>query len=261
MLLTREVRFSLDGQPAGPITNSWGGWPACDGIAPFLALRVTVEGSVDPRTGYLCNIIVLDRAVREVIIPALQERWRNAGRQLPAGQAVRDVAPLLARALPGDVRLTRLELRTTPWLRFTWHAEQSAMVAITQSFEFAAAHRLYCVELSEEENRAIFGKCTNPNGHGHNYLVEVTIAGEPDARTGLLLPVGAFEDIVKRHVIDVFDHKHLNEDCPEFAELNPSVENITRVIWTKLEKAFPPPARLHAVRVHETAKTVAEYRG
>ena len=137
------------------------------------------------------------------------------------------------------------------------------MVTITQSFEFAAAHRLYVPDLSEEENRRVFGKCTNPNGHGHNYVLEVTLAGEPDPGSGTLVDLPVFEAAVKERVIDRFDHKHLNLDCPEFARLNPTVENITRVIWDLLEDAFGPSTagRLRTVRVWETPKTFAEYRG
>ena len=137
------------------------------------------------------------------------------------------------------------------------------MVTVTQSFEFSAAHRLYCKHFSDEENRRVFGKCANPTGHGHNYVVEVGVAVSPDTtnvRADALPPIDEIERVVKERVINPFDHKHLNIDCEEFAELNPSVENITRVIWSKLEQAFAP-ARLACVRLYETPKTWAEYCG
>ncbi len=134
------------------------------------------------------------------------------------------------------------------------------MVSMTYAFEFSAAHRLYCPDLSEEENRAVFGRCTNPNGHGHNYVVEVTLGGDPDAKTGTIIDLGKCESIVNETVIDRFDHNHLNEDCPEFKTQNPTVENITRVIHEKLKDAFSP-VRLVRVRVYETPKTYAEYSG
>ena len=132
------------------------------------------------------------------------------------------------------------------------------MVEMTYAFEFSAAHRLYCDELSEEENRRTFGRCTNPNGHGHNYVVHVTIKGTPDDRTGALVPLEEVTRTVNECVITPFDHKHLNLDCPEFAELNPTVENISSVIYDRLRDAFTP-ARLERVRVYETPKTYAEY--
>ncbi|MBI4579727.1 MAG: 6-carboxytetrahydropterin synthase [Planctomycetes bacterium] len=134
------------------------------------------------------------------------------------------------------------------------------MLSVTQTFEFAAAHRLHCATMTDEENRAYFGKCNNPNGHGHNYVLEVTVAGAGDAPSPCVLPAARFEQIVKQRVLDRFDHKHLNQDCPEFRELNPSVENIARTIWGLLDGQFAP-ARLARVRVWETAKTYAEYSG
>lgn len=259
MELTREVRFSLVAQGLeSPITNSWGGWPTSTGLAPHLTLRVRVSGDVDPTTGFLCNISQIDQAVRSRVMPVMYARWQTA--PTAAERLVQEAAPALAAALPAGVRLRGLELRTTPYLAYTWHAGGTEMISITQSFEFAAAHRLHCPQLSEDENRRTFGKCTNPNGHGHNYTVEVTITGRPDSQTGVLLPVGELEQVVRTQVIDRFDHKHLNEDCAEFAALNPSVENITRVIWEKLNGRFGS-ARLTRVRVYETPKTAAEYCG
>ena len=134
------------------------------------------------------------------------------------------------------------------------------MVYLTQQFELSAAHRLHCPSLSDEQNRATFGKCNNPSGHGHNYLLEVTLAGRPDERTGALLPLPRFEEIVKSQVIDVLDHKHLNADTAQFRDVNPSVENIARVIWGMLVGKLGQAA-LHRIRVWETPKTWAEYDG
>jgi 6-pyruvoyltetrahydropterin/6-carboxytetrahydropterin synthase len=216
---------------------------------------------VDARTGYLCNITFIDRAVRDRVIPAFQRRWRQSppGKLICAG-LVREAADLLADALPEGVRLVAVALRVTPFVSYNVAWEHRDMVEITQAFEFSAAHRLACADMNDEENRATFGKCANPNGHGHNYMVEIGVTGEPNADSGVVIPIGTLERTVKARVIDVFDHQHLNEDCAEFAELNPSVENITRVIWEKLEGAFTP-AKLSLVRVYETPKTWAELRG
>ena len=114
--------------------------------------------------------------------------------------------------------------------------------------------------MTDEENRRIFGRCTNSNGHGHNYVVNVTLRGNPHQETGTLTSMPEFKRIVNERVIDVFDHKHLNKDLPEFATINPSVENIARLIHEKLDGAFSP-ARLESIRVYETPKTYAEYTG
>ncbi len=134
------------------------------------------------------------------------------------------------------------------------------MVVMTESFEFAASHRLCCADLSDDQNQKLFGKCSNPSGHGHNYVVQVSVTGQPDAQTGALLDHAAFQRAVKHRVVDHFDHKHLNSDCPEFSDLNPTIENITRVIWERLKNEFAP-ACLHKVLVYETPKTYAEYAG
>src|SRR3990172_6552708 len=100
------------------------------------------------------------------------------------------------------------------------------MIHLTQAFEFAAAHRLSCEGLSDAENQRLFGKCSNPHGHGHNYLLEVTVAGPADDRTGTLVDLARLDRTVRERIIDPFDHKNLNLECPDFARLNPTVENI-----------------------------------
>jgi 6-pyruvoyltetrahydropterin/6-carboxytetrahydropterin synthase len=137
------------------------------------------------------------------------------------------------------------------------------MISLTQQFEFSAAHRLHCDRLSDEENRALFGKCNNPEGHGHNYVVEVTVDGGVDPN-GQLVDLHAFEAAVKRAVVDRLDHKHLNRDIEDFTKTNPTVENIAIAIWHWLDEEFKQSlggVRLTAVRVYETPKTWAEYRG
>jgi 6-pyruvoyltetrahydropterin/6-carboxytetrahydropterin synthase len=267
--LTREVRFSVDRDWAGhiefarPVTNSWGGWPSAVGLVPYLRLRATVEGEPDARTGYVCNISVIDRVLREHAIPHAAEELARNGWRVSTETLLLAIWKQIRARVPPNTRLICLELSTTPMLRYTVEPaaeEASTVVQLTQQFEFSAAHRLHCPALSEDENRATFGKCNNPNGHGHNYLVEVTVAGVPDARTGAVLPLPRFEQIVKEYVIDVLDHTHLNLDTPQFRDVNPSVENIARIVWSMLADRVMP-ARLHAVRVWETPKTCAEYRG
>ena len=258
----REVRFSLVPSDcvSARITNSWAGWPASGALAPHLTLRALVGGPVDPRTGYLVNIALIDRVLREAAVAMLQRRLADAGpRPLHPAGLMRRLWTAAAGGL-GDFTLEELELGATPYLRFAINAGDLSMVTITQSFEFAAAHRLCVPGLSDAENRRIFGKCANPNGHGHNYVLEVTVAGRPDPANGTVIDLPAFESTVKERVIDRFDHRHLNADCAEFAHLNPTVENITRVIWDLLVDAFDR-CRLHAVRVWETPKTFAECRG
>ncbi|MEW6197798.1 MAG: 6-carboxytetrahydropterin synthase [Planctomycetota bacterium] len=264
--LTREVRFSVDRDWAGhveftrPVTNSFGGWPSAVGIVPYLRLRATVAGEPDPVTGYLCNIAILDDLLRRHAIPFAAESLREHGWRMSAEHLLGHIWERVLPELPLAAPLVALELCPTPHLRYAIRRENPAMVLLTQQFEFSAAHRLHCPQFSEDENRHTFGKCNNPNGHGHNYVVEVTVAGEPDARTGAVLPLPRFEQVVKERVIDRLDHTHLNADTAEFRTINPSVENIARVIWGLLAEHVSP-ATLHSVRVWETPKTWAEYAG
>jgi 6-pyruvoyltetrahydropterin/6-carboxytetrahydropterin synthase len=264
--VTREVRFSVDRDWAGhvefsrPITNSWGGWPSAVGIVPYLRLRATVAGEPDSQTGYVCNIALLDALLRRHAIPFAAEALREHGWRMPAEHLLEHIWERVVPESPALAPLVELELWATPNLRYAIKRERPGMVLLTQQFEFSAAHRLHCAQMSAEYNEQMFGKCNNPNGHGHNYLVEVTVAGVPDAKTGAVLSLPGFEQTVKERVIDRLDHKHLNADVAEFYALNPSVENIARVIWGLLEGQVSP-ARLHHIRVWETAKTCAEYAG
>ena len=133
------------------------------------------------------------------------------------------------------------------------------IVTVTRRLRFNAAHRLHNPALSDEENKALFGKCNNPCGHGHNYEVQVTLVGEPDAN-GLLVDIPAFERVVAEAAIDRFDHKNLNVELPEFKDVIPSVENIARVMYRLLKPRFAKSrGNLASVTVWETPKTWCEY--
>jgi 6-pyruvoyltetrahydropterin/6-carboxytetrahydropterin synthase len=132
-------------------------------------------------------------------------------------------------------------------------------VSLTRRYRFAASHRLYTPQLSEEENRRVYGKCSNPYGHGHNYLVEVTLSGPIDAETGMIANLGVLDPFVQEHVIEAFDQKYLNEQVAEFAPekgLVPTTENLCRVIFRRLKKF--PAAQLERVRVEETSNNSFE---
>jgi 6-pyruvoyltetrahydropterin/6-carboxytetrahydropterin synthase len=264
--LTREVRFSVDRDwagrvdPAHPITNSWGGWPSAVGLVPYLRARLTISGEPDAVTGYLCNIKVLDRLVRDAVIPLAAEELHQFGWRLAPERLCTLVWGKVADLRPDGATLERFELLATPFLRYAVDRKEPTMVEVTQQFEFAAAHRLHCPKLSDGENVDVFGKCNNPNGHGHNYVVEVSVRGVPDSQTGSITPLPKFEAAVRDHVIDRLDHKHLNDDTVEFAEVNPTVENIAKVVWGLLDGRLPGGA-LSNVRVYETPKTWADYAG
>lgn len=131
--------------------------------------------------------------------------------------------------------------------------------SITRTYRFCAAHRLHTDLLPEDTNKKIFGKCNNLNGHGHNYTVLVTVAGELDRRTGLITNVDALDQLVKDKIVDRFDHQHLNFD-PAFAQVTTTGENLARLIWELLVDQIPS-GQLEKIGVIETRDNFFEYIG
>lgn len=134
------------------------------------------------------------------------------------------------------------------------------MVLLTHCFDFCASHRLHNPALTDRENEEIYGKCNNPNGHGHNYRLEVTLAGDPDPETGMVLELSILKRIVEEEICDRYDHKHLNLDVPDFKEVIPTAENMLVVIWDRLAGRIPN-GRLYRLRLVETANNIFEYSG
>jgi 6-pyruvoyltetrahydropterin/6-carboxytetrahydropterin synthase len=135
-------------------------------------------------------------------------------------------------------------------------------MVITRKVEFSSSHMCRRPDLSEEENRRIYGLAANPHGHGHNYVLEVSLEGDPDPVTGMVLDLKELKDILTRHVLDVYDHRFLNYEVPPFDRVVPTAENIARDIWQRLE----PPlnggrGRLQAVRLYETPDLYVDYTG
>lgn len=134
------------------------------------------------------------------------------------------------------------------------------MIYLTRRAEFSASHYYHNPALSEEENRRIFGKCSNPNGHGHNYAVEVTVAGEVDETTGMVLDLKDLKALLESEVLQRMDHKFLNKEVPEFATTIPTAENIAVDIWNLLAAKLPS-GRLHRIRLYETNDLFVDYYG
>jgi 6-pyruvoyltetrahydropterin/6-carboxytetrahydropterin synthase len=259
--LTREVRFAinaLDDEPLDrPPSNAYGGYPSLSGLGHYFSLAVTVGGDLNPTSNYLLNIKDIDQKVRKQAIPFLDDIVRHHPQRFGSGMLLDLFARLQSAWSPA--RLEKLGLTLSPFLSISILATERPMTRLSQQFEFAASHRLHNPLLSAEQNRNTFGKCNNPHGHGHNYQLQVTLAGTP-APSGLLIDIPAFEQIVAQMVINRFDHKNLNVELPEFADLIPSVENIARVIYRLLQpKLQTNHSRLASVTVWETPKTWCEY--
>ena len=136
---------------------------------------------------------------------------------------------------------------------------EALKIELGRRYRFAASHRLHSDALSAEENARVYGKCNNPYGHGHNYVVEISVSGTLDPATGMIVNLADLDGFVEREVIEAFDHKSLNEDVPAFRGKVPTTENVCKEIYQRL-KHFPK-ARLERVRVEETSDNAFEYAG
>jgi 6-pyruvoyltetrahydropterin/6-carboxytetrahydropterin synthase len=132
---------------------------------------------------------------------------------------------------------------------------------ISKKVEFSASHICRSPRLTDAENERVYGPAANPLGHGHNYIVEVAVEGEPDPVTGMILDLKRLKEILDEKVLDVYDHRLLNREVSPFDHVVPTVENIAIDIWNRLLPCIGGRARLHAVRVHETPELSVEYRG
>lgn len=134
------------------------------------------------------------------------------------------------------------------------------MIFVIRKAHFCAAHRLFNPKWSDAENNRIFGKCNNPNGHGHNYTVEVTVAGEVPGDSGMVIDLKVLADIIETEVIERVDHKHLNHDVDFMQGVIPTAENIAIAFW-KILRPRITSGRLHAIRLYESENNIVEYRG
>lgn len=261
--LTRHVRFSVNPFLAdgGEGSNSFSSKPCGEGLAIFLELCVELVGEIDGDTGFVVNVVDIDKEVRASAAPVFAERIRaeyGAGRHI--GPAV--IAELLSAAWGkladkfGRAKLRSLGVKLNPYRKLSIESEDGTMVYFSEKFEFAATHKLWNDAFTEQQNFAVFGKCANPTGHGHNYVVEVTVK----TAAGAEVRIGDFERMVDDEFIKLVDHKNLNVDVEKFASTNPTVENIAVFAWARLDGKFGE-AKLHCITVWETDKTCCSYYG
>ena len=134
------------------------------------------------------------------------------------------------------------------------------MIKVCRRSTFNSAHRLFRPDWSDEKNNAIFDKCNNPNYHGHNYTLEVWVSGEVDPETGYLIDLKILKTIIQKEIIDRFDHRNLNLDCPEFEQLNPTAENIAAVIYKLMREAMDKKYEL-SITLWETENNIVYFDG
>jgi len=264
--LCRQIRFFVNPFPAETVDcqggcNSYSGRPGGEGLAIYFGLWVELAGQLNVRTGFVINVTEIDRVVRDSVVPIFDETIKEKfGRAESVSfesisEMLREGASQLAgKFAPAELNSLCLEL--SPFRKITIKQEDRRMYYFSEKFEFAATHMLWNEQLSEEENFNAFGKCANPAGHGHNYIVEVTAANED----GVSFSGGKFEDVVKRDFIDLVDHKNLNVDVDKFKACNPTVENIAAFAWQQLNGKIIG-AKLDCITVWENDRTRCSYRG
>ncbi|AQQ70885.1 6-pyruvoyl tetrahydropterin synthase/QueD family protein [Limihaloglobus sulfuriphilus] len=261
--LSREIRFTVNPFSSNRLkgANSYCSSPSGEGLGLFFGLWVEVGGDVDADTGFVVNLVDIDRLVRLNVVPVfvekICEKYRN-GREV----SFCDIVELLkysAQILKDKFspqKLLSLKLFLNPYRTLRYLTESEKVIYYSEKFEFAAMHRLWNSSFSDEKNFRIFGKCANPNGHGHNYIAEVTAAVE----CGTEFEFGSFQKVVDENFISILDHKNLNADVEYFRTANPTLENITRFGWKVLKDRIVP-ARLHRIKVWENNRAFCSYEG
>lgn len=262
--LARQVRFSINPflEDDSKGFNSFASKPAGEGLSLFFELGVGLIGEVEPATGFVVNVVDIDKCVRECVVPIFARRIKEdfgQKRHIGFGQ-IAELLSLTQRQLAdkfGGAKVAELSLRLNPFRKVAVDCEDMKMIYFSEKFEFAAMHKLWNDEFTQERNFEVFGKCANPAGHGHNYVVEVTVkmpVGKSD------FCIGDFEKIVHDELIETIDHKNLNVDVAKLSKINPTVENIAVFAWEQIVGKFDR-VKLHSVTVWETDKTSCTYYG
>lgn len=224
-------------------------------------LEVMVKGNLDPKSGIVVNITDINKIMKAFVEKELDGKFLNKENgffktHIPTTE---NLVTYIWNGLESrfkDCELHKIRLKENDFLYS--EKEKMSMVRLTRKYHFSTAHRLHSERLSEEENKALFGKCNNPYGHGHNYYLEVTVSSQPDPITGMIADIGHLDKLVDETILQKFDHKHLNLDTEEFKQLNPTSENVAVVIWDLLEGKMD---HLYKIGLYETEKNYFEYYG
>jgi 6-pyruvoyltetrahydropterin/6-carboxytetrahydropterin synthase len=265
--LTRRVTFSSGHRywlkSLSPEENQarFGRWASPFNHGHNYVLYVSVAGGLIEENGMVVNIKTIDTILKEKILSQFDQQSINDEIEAFCDKApclenvLRYIRAELEPNLPENVTLTNLKLYETEDLYGELNPENDALT-LTRSYEFAASHRLHADALSHEENVELFGKCNNPHGHGHNYVLEVTLGGRPSAETGMICKLDELDEIVEREVVDRYDHHNLNLEIEELKGKNPTSEVVAIEIFRRLKEKTP--AELKRVRLFETARNVFE---
>ncbi|SFL58842.1 6-pyruvoyltetrahydropterin/6-carboxytetrahydropterin synthase [Paenibacillus sp. 1_12] len=221
-------------------------------------LELTIRGEIDEKSGIVINVVEIDKVIKQVI-DEIDGKFLNKEHpyfieHIPTTE---NLTTYLWNRIDGsftNVELFRIRVLENHYLQS--EKGRGPLVYLTRQYHFCSAHRLHSDHLSEEENKELFGKCNNPHGHGHNYYLDVSVGGEPDPITGMIMNLAELDQIVNTVIINKYDHKHLNLDTEDYKEMNPTGEVMAMVICNLLKSNIP---KLHRIGLWETKKNYFEY--
>lgn len=227
-------------------------------------LDVCIAGEADAVTGMVFNLAELKVLIERTVLSKLDQKSINdevedfRDRAPSLENLVKFIRDQLLAVLSGHT-LCALKLEESPllWVKLDLENGPESIV-LTRVYEFAAAHRLHVASLSTKENAALFGKCAHESGHGHNYVLEVSVSGPIDPTTGMMIEITELDRVVTEQVIDRYDHKNLNVDVPELRGKNPTTEIVCQQIFARLSGALA--VTLESVRLKETERNIFEVR-
>ena len=262
--LSRQIRFSLDpfSQQQTQGFNSYASKPCGNGLSIYFSLWVDLASELDRDTGFVVNVSQIDQAVRQEVVPFFERlifetfQDRKTPTLISLVKVLKQSWAVLRDSFCPKI-VTQLSLELDPFRRITIQSDEAKMFIVSEKFEFSAMHLLWNDQFDEAKNVEAFGKRANPAGHGHNYILEVSV--EKSAESEDEWWHSEFEKGVKEHFLDLVDHKNLNVDVAEFKSLNPTVENLSFLAWQKLDKKLKN-AKLHKVIVWENDRTCCCYQ-
>jgi 6-pyruvoyltetrahydropterin/6-carboxytetrahydropterin synthase len=238
--LSRQVRFAIDPFADSTIigANSYCAKPTANGLAMFFSLWIELKGKANADTGFVVNVSDIDKIVRDKAVEIFSKFAKNR-----SSSSFEQIGQLLSHVwqkienefLPAQISSLTVELM--PARKVGIKERDGDMLYFSEKFEFAASHTLWNDKFSDKENEKTFGKCANRTGHGHNYIVEVTVKKPIESSP---LKAGDFESIVEKEFIRLVDHKNLNADVGYFRKVNPTVENIAEFAFKELAEKFKP---------------------
>ena len=269
LTLGREIRFSIDpfSQTQQTGSNSYASKPlGGEGLCLYLSLGVELSSRLNPDTGFVVNVTEIDKAVLNLVVPFISKKISDyySRAQLPTLDTLGGILKQCWKTLQqefSDKHLTCLVLNLNPYRSIRIQSEESMDLYYSEKFEFSAMHQLWNDKFDDAQNYEMFGKCANPAGHGHNYIVEISVRGEPDPETGRVISETLIDAAVDAEIMEKLDHRNLNDALTRDFGPAPTTEVLVLELWRALEPHVPAPAVLHRIRVSETSKNFFEYFG